>query len=122
MSGMTMKYRASFRTARRNGAIEARPEPGSAAPDESLSAPCRAARLLALAHFIERQIEAGVFRSYGDAGRRIGMTPGRVTQVMNLLLLAPKVQEQLLTGNLRCGERRLRQVVNQPDWSLQRGT
>ncbi len=120
MSTITKTFRASFRTARRNGATEA--EPGSAAPQDLPPVPCRAARLLALAHFIERQIEAGAFKSYGDAGRRIGMTAGRVTQVMNLLLLAPEIQESILVGEIRESERRLRQVVIQPDWSRQRRT
>ena len=122
MSTITKTFRASFRTARRNGATEAEAEPGSAAPQDLPPVPCRAARLLALAHFIERQIEAGAFKSYGDAGRRIGITAGRVTQVMNLLLLAPEIQESILVGEIRESERGLRQVVNQPDWSRQRRT
>ncbi len=82
----------------------------------------RAARQLALAHFIERQIEAGAFKSYGATGRRIGITAGRVTQVMNLLLLAPEIQESILVGEIRESERGLRRVVIQPDWSRQRRT
>ena len=118
MSKITARYRASFRTARRGVATTVEPIPARVSQD-SPSAPCRGARQLALANFIERQIEAGVFRSYGDAGRRIGMTPGRVTQVMNLLLLTPNVQEQLLTGDLRCGERRLRKTASEPLWKRQ---
>ena len=120
MSAHGVRFRASFRTARRLARNGATCATASCHAEEKSDGPSRAARLLALAHFLERQIEAGVFRSYGDAARRIGVTAGRMTQVMNLLLLAPGIQERLLSGDLQCGERRLRQVASQPDWNGQR--
>ena len=84
--------------------------------------PGRAARMLALANFIERQIDAGTIPNYAIAARALGLTRARVTQVMNLLLLAPSVQERLLTGEITESERRLRRLVNQPDWSRQQRT
>ena len=116
MTGPTVRFRASFRTARRSSSNGHDPlaatEPTK--KEEKGTGPCRAARLLALAHHVERQIEAGTFRGYGDAARHIGMTAGRMTQVMNLLLLAPDIQARLFTGDLRCGERRMRQAVSAP--------
>ena len=82
--------------------------------------PSRAARLLALAHRIARQIDDGALRDYAAAARALGVTRARVTQVMNLLLLAPEIQEAILTGELRFGERGLRAVVRVTDWERQR--
>ncbi len=91
------------------------------AVDES-SAPTgtsRAARMLALAHHVERLVEAGQLESVAAAARSLGLTRARMTQVMNLLLLAPGVQEELLVGRLRVSERALRCVVAMPEWSAQ---
>ena len=58
----------------------------------------RRARRLALAYRIERAIEAGEFRSYGEVARALGITQPRVSQVMGLLLLPSAVQERVLLG------------------------
>ena len=81
--------------------------------------PCRAARVLALAHFIERQVEAGELTGYAEAARGLGLTRARLTQVMNLLLLAPEIQGQVLLGRLDWTERRLRHVVRETSWRRQ---
>jgi hypothetical protein len=87
--------------------------------------PARVARLLAMAHDIERKIRAGVFKDYADVARQHGLTRARVTQVMNLLLLAPDIQTEILGMVVRPGrepltERQLRAVVNTVVWSEQR--
>ena len=51
--------------------------------------PARVARRLALAHRIAADIEAGRYKDYADVARRHGLTRARLTQLMNLLLLAP---------------------------------
>ena len=56
----------------------------------------RVARLLALAHRIDRMVHDGEIRNLSEAARRLGLTRARVTQVMNLLLLAPEIQEAIL--------------------------
>ena len=121
MSQITVKYRASFRTARRpsrNGdAAVHRPE-GKSTEDKP-SGPSRAARLLSLAHHVERQIDAGELIGYAEAARILGLTRARLTQVMNLLLLAPETQERVLVGEFQVTERGLRCVVAKPDWSEQ---
>ena len=104
----------SFPIARRRSRKEAAPTSSKLA-----RGPCRAAQLIALAHHIEAQIEAGELAGYAEVARSLGLTRARLTQVMNLLLLAPEIQEQLLTGDLRVTERRLRGVVGEPDWKLQ---
>ncbi len=75
--------------------------------------------MLALAHHVERLIEAGELSGYAKAARAIGLTRARLTQVMNLMLLAPDIQESILLGELDGSERRMRTVVYQAEWPQQ---
>ena len=74
---------------------------------------------LALAHHVERLVEAGELAGYAEAARALGLTRARLTQVMNLLLLAPEIQEAILLGDMRATERSLRRVVREPVWAQQ---
>lgn len=56
---------------------------------------------------------------YAAAARILGITRARMTQVMNLLLLAPGVQEGLLLGTLDTPERQLRLALQSMNWSDQ---
>jgi hypothetical protein len=58
--------------------------------------PARIARQLALAHALRRRLERGEFADFADMARQLGFTRARVTQLMDLLLLAPEVQEEIL--------------------------
>ena len=86
----------------------------------------RVARTLALAHRIDGMIRSGEFRHLADAARAIGVTRARMTQIVNLRLLAPEIQEAILTsspalvGRERITERALRQVVAVCLWTDQR--
>jgi len=73
-----------------------------------------------LAHHIERPVAEGVIRNYAEAARVIGVTRARLTQVMNLVLLSPALQEKVLTGNIGTTEHSLRCVVAEADWDSQR--
>ncbi len=101
----------------------ARPAPGRAVTKTVGSplpdGPSRTARMLALAHHVERLVEAGELESYSAAADALGLTRARLTQVMNLLLLAPEIQERILTGDLRASERRFRPVVGEACWEGQ---
>lgn len=79
----------------------------------------RAARMLALAHYIERMIEDGRLADYAEAARALGLTRARITQVMSLLLLAPEIQEGILAGKVRGSERRLRCALREAEWGEQ---
>ncbi len=85
----------------------------------------RVARLLALAHRIDRLVEDGAIADYAEAAKRLGLTRARVTQIANLLLLAPKIQEAVLDmplvtdGRDPITERQLRPVAAEPDWNRQ---
>ena len=86
----------------------------------------RVSRLLALAHRIDSRIRSGELRDLAHAARLCGVTRPRMTQIMNLLLLAPEIQQAILTwppvtkGRDPITERHLRAIVAEPDWSRQR--
>lgn len=54
-------------------------------------------RMMALAIFYERLIKNCKIKSVSDIGRLEGVTQQRVSQVMSLLWLSPRLQEILLT-------------------------
>ena len=86
----------------------------------------RVAQQLALAHTINRTIRAGELRDLADAARAVGVTRARMTQIANLLLLSPEIQEAVLVlppatnGRDPVSERQLRRVVAEADWDEQR--
>lgn len=87
--------------------------------------PIRAARLLALAHDIQSRIESGEFKDYAEVARHHELTRARLTQIMNLLLLAPDIQEEILAmeaepGRETISARDLRKVLRSMDWGEQR--
>ncbi len=76
--------------------------------------------MLALAHYIERLVDQGAVASYADAARQLGVSLARMTQILNLLNLPPKVQEGLLLGDLHLSERRIRALAAGAEWDGQR--
>jgi hypothetical protein len=56
----------------------------------------RVARLLALAHRLERLVRTGVVKDYAEAARLGHVTRARISQIMSLLYLAPDIQEMIL--------------------------
>ncbi len=85
----------------------------------------RVARLLALAHRIDGMIRSGELRDWAEAARLVCFTRARMTQIASLLLLAPEIQEDILSlANLTRGpdpitERALRKVAAQAEWQHQ---
>ncbi len=57
---------------------------------------------------LERLVEEGTIANYADAARQLGVSRARITQILNLLNLPPRVQEGLLLGDLHLSERRIR--------------
>ncbi len=86
----------------------------------------RVARLMALAIRLERLLTEGVARDYADLARLGGVTRARLSQIMNLTLLAPDIQESLLflprilSGRDPISEPLLRGIAAVPDWQKQR--
>ncbi len=97
----------------------AEPEPSPTAIPQG---PSRIARQLALAHHIEALVESGKVEDYAQAAHLLGLTRARLTQIMNLLLLGPSIQERILTGETAPSERTLRPVSTEPSWEAQART
>ena len=94
-------------------------------PLEQATAPRipRITRLMALAIKFQNMVDRGEVRDYADLARLGYVSRARLTQIMNLLLLAPDIQEQLLlpestTANV-C-EPHLRRIADVEDWTEQR--
>lgn len=87
----------------------------------------RVARFLALAHRIDGMIRAGELRDWAEAARLVGVTRARMTQIGNLTILAPALQELILFLDLRSApqdqsalpERALRRTSALSDWNEQ---
>jgi len=113
MSGVRVKYTARFRNARAEGV-------NSATADKEPRPPfSRLARLLALAHHIERLIEKRALKSHAEAAQRLGVSRTRMAQIMRLLTLSPVVQEAILSGKVEVSERAVRPVVETVLWREQ---
>ena len=59
------------------------------APPEPVRRPARVARMLALAHRLQAMIDAGDAPDRATLARRLGFSRARITQLLDLLLLAP---------------------------------
>ena len=122
----TVTVNCKFHVTRRGRRTELRE--GEAKP--CLNAPPkpvpRISRLMALAIRFERLICDGVVANLAELAALGHVTRARVTQIMNLLNLAPDIQEDLLflqkPGSGRDGitEKSLRRIATNTNWSGQR--
>ena len=122
MENVSIHCRVRFQSAGRRKAL--RPEGvGQDAPRGRIP---RVARLLALALRLEELSASGHVPDYAALARLVGVTRARVTQIANLTLLAPDIQEAILfldpvvKGRDPLTERDLRPLVAEPDWGRQR--
>ena len=81
--------------------------------------------MLALAHELQRLIDEGEVPDRATLAGQVGLTRARLTQILDLLLLAPDIQEDILlgSGDRNAGpitERQLRTLVARSAWSAQR--
>lgn len=86
----------------------------------------RVARLMALALRFDQLVRSGAIASYTELAELGHVTRARISQIMNLLNLAPDIQEQLLflpkttRGRDPIHLRQLQPVAAAPDWRKQR--
>jgi hypothetical protein len=93
---------------------DAPPAEGPAAP------PCPgAARMLAVAHALSEMLARGETRR-SDLASALQMSEGRLSQLLDLVLLAPDIQEEILLREVPAPERALRYVVRALAWDEQR--
>lgn len=85
----------------------------------------RISKLMALAIWFEKMLSQGMVENQTALAGLVHVSQPRMTQIMNLLLLAPDLQEELLflpkvTGKDEVTEKMLRSVVEEVDWARQR--
>jgi len=94
-------------------------KPVVAAPPPPPARRERLARMLALAHRVEQLVEGGEVESYRVVARALGITPARMTQVMDMLRLSPAVQERVLFADRDVTARGVRCAVREAEWAGQ---
>jgi hypothetical protein len=86
----------------------------------------RVSRQMALAIRFDELVRAGRVADYAEIARLGHVTRARITQIMNLLMLAPDIQEEILflprveVGSDPIHLRQLQSVAAVPDWRTQR--
>jgi hypothetical protein len=81
----------------------------------------RVTRLMALAIKFQDMVDNGEVDDYADLARLGYVTRARITQVMNLLLLAPDIQESILFREpVEISERHVRLMTSEVCWQAQR--
>ena len=95
---------------------------GEATPSTPVGRVPRVSRLMALAIRFDQLIRDGAVVDQAELARLGHVTRARLTQIMNLLNLAPDLQEQILNlppterGRDAITERQLRQIAGKLDW------
>ena len=94
-TGVTISTHVRFERQRKGARTIVRtPEP------DATDAPCgrlpRITRLMALAIHFDRLVRSGAVSNYAELARLGNVTRARITQIMNLLNLAPEIQEEIL--------------------------
>jgi len=122
--GFTITRAVHFRHGRgRRKVLERGKSPVSAAEPGTVP---RISRLMALALRLDQLVKDGEVADYADLARLGHVTRARVTQIMNLLNLAPDIQEEILflprtlKGRDPIREHHLRPIAAVLDWRKQR--
>ena len=95
------------------------------APREPVRTPAKVAKMLALAHHLQNAIDRGLVADRTTIAARLGVTKARITQLLDLTLLAPDLQDAVLAMEAVDGvdpmsERSLRAIVTTTSWAEQR--
>ena len=118
MSTATTEVAVAFQPARRVRAVRQ-------AETRVSRQPARVARQLALAHALQQRIDSGEFRNQAELARALGFSRERISKILDLLLLAPDIQEEILflegaPGKQRLSEADIHEVFRSVLWSEQR--
>lgn len=121
---ITVHQKLSITTTRRGRKrLEPRPETEPAKPATSVP---RISRLMALAIKYQGMLDRGEVAGITELARLCHVTQPRMSQILNLNLLCPSIQEQLLflpphaSGKQAIHERKLRAVCREVDWLTQK--
>jgi len=122
--GLTIHRRIHFATAGRRKVL--REKKDTTDPSRPPGRTARVTRLLALALHVEQLVRSAQVPDYATVARLGHISRARLTQILNLTLLAPNIQETILflppiqRGPDPIKERDLRSIVAEPDWQKQR--
>jgi len=125
MTGVTIERKVHFARGRRARKIIAHGQQPASDPTLVGRVP-RISKLMALALRFDRLIREGEITDQAEIARLGQVSRARVTQIMNLLLLAPDIQEEILflprteRGRDPIRERHVRPLTNVLDWRKQR--
>lgn len=124
-TGVTVTKQIHF-SMRSRGRREMKPGPAPITETTPEGSVPRVSRLMALAIKMDGLIRSGAVPDQADIARIGHVTRARVTQILNLTLLAPDIQEAILflprvrRGRDPLRETHLREVAALADWSGQR--
>lgn len=119
----TITKKIHFATKARRKVAQLGPPPKPAKPAGRIP---RVSKLMALAIRFDKLLEDGVVSDQSELARLVHVTQPRMTQIMNLLHLAPDIQEEILhlppvsEGRDTVTERDLRPMTQMRDWRSQR--
>ena len=125
MQSLTIERQVHFTLGRRARKVIQDGPPPEPSPVPEGRIP-RISRLMALAIRFDRLIKEGEITDQADLARLGNVSRARVTQIMNLLQLAPEIQEALLflprtvKGRDPIRERHIRPIATELDWRRQR--
>ena len=125
MQSLTIERQVHFTRGRRTRKVIQDGPPPEPAPAPEGRIP-RISRLMALAIRFSRLIKEGEIEDQADLARLGNVSRARVTQIMNLLQLAPDIQEAILflplttKGRDKVRERHIRPIAAEPEWRKQR--
>ena len=122
---MTIHRRIHFHAKGRRKVLRQKPRENQVIQPNEGRVP-RVARLMALAIHLEKLVDTGEVPDYSTLADIGHVSRARITQIVNLTLLAPDIQEAILFlpnikhGPERITERDLRLLAAEPDWGRQR--
>ncbi|MBX3097481.1 MAG: hypothetical protein KF812_11510 [Fimbriimonadaceae bacterium] len=123
--GVTLDFAIDFRTGR-NGRRELRERVDAAPTEVPPGRVPRLSRLMALAIRFDDLVRSGAVGDFSELASLSHVTRARVSQIVNLLNLAPDIQEEILFLPLVQGdrdaisEREVRAIACESSWKAQR--
>lgn len=81
-------------------------------------------QFLVLAYQIKQEIDKNLQRTLREISEWLGITRGRISQILNLLFLAPKIQEEIILADKKIlfsiPEHKVRIIMKELDWDKQK--
>ena len=80
-------------------------------------------QFLVLAYLIRNMLDKNPQRTLQEISEWLGLTRGRISQVLNLLFLSTRIQEDIILSNkkflLFVPEYKIRNIIREIDWNMQ---